>query len=223
MVAFRLAIWGFAVVLGLLAAWLSSAEIIRPDVPYFAGGQAAFDASASERTRAGRAAEFGLIRGDLWADYATVLATGLVAELQGATVGEEPQVVESAQSAARRAAQLSPHDARAWLVLAAAASRLDRPNREVDGPLKMSNFTGPSEAALIPLRIRVATRSNVIEDEELQDLVVQDLRAVVTHQPGLIPDIVAAYRHASPPGKRFIETALDKLDPSLLRKIREAR
>jgi hypothetical protein len=222
MLRFRFAIWSFAVVLVAQALWLLSAELVRPDIPYFPDAQAA-NTVARQRAWTERAASVGFVRGDLWTEDAIALAAGVIAELQGSAAANQPAILEGARETALWAARLSPHDARAWLVLAAVGWRLDRPDRELAAALKMSYFTGPGEAALVPVRLRLATRSNAIADEELQDLVTQDIRATVTHGPELEREMTSAYRGASPPGRKFIETALEKLDPNLLRTLKELR
>ena len=124
--------------------------------------------------------------------------------LQGVPADNDSTAIESAHSAALRAARLAPHDARAWLILATIASALNHPNREIAGPLKMSYLTGPGEVPLSALRLRVATRSGVIEDEELQNLVTQDVRTLVIRRPELAPEIISIYRGASAEGQRFL-------------------
>ena len=72
----------------------------------------------------------------------------------------------------------------------------------------------------MPLRLRLATHSAVIEDDELRQLATGDLRFILTRRPELAPEIVSVYRSASQPGRKFIEAALEKLDPNLLRTVR---
>jgi hypothetical protein len=224
---FRLAVWGFAAVLVVQATWLLSGELVRPRLPYFPADQAAADLAQSKRAQAGWAAAFGVVRGDLWVDYAASLAGGVIGDLLGFGAAQASQTSGAsasadAERAALRAARLAPHDARAWLLLAATASRPDRLNRDVAEPLKMSYYTGPDEPALMALRIRVATRSDAIEDGDLQVLVAQDLRAIALRRHELKPAVVAAYRYAVPAGKQFIEATLDKVDPAFLATLRGA-
>src|SRR5437588_9636140 len=117
MLKFRLAIWSFAAVLVAQALWLFSAELVRPDIPYFPDAQAA-NVVARQRAWTERAALTGVVRGDLWTEDAIALAAGVIGELEGSAAASQPANLESARDTALRAAQLSPHDARAWLVLA---------------------------------------------------------------------------------------------------------
>jgi hypothetical protein len=233
-VPFRLAVWGFAAVLAVQAMWLLAVELVRPRMPYFPSDQAAAELAQSKRAQAGWAAALGVVRGDLWADYASSLAGGMIGDLLGFGAAQAAQTSASQTSAAQasasadaeraalRAARLAPHDARAWLLLAAAASRPDRLNRDVGEPLKMSYYTGPDEPELMALRIRVATRSDAIDDGDLQVLVAQDLRAIALRRHELKPAVVAAYRYAVPAGKQFIEATLAKVDPAFLAALRGA-
>jgi hypothetical protein len=90
----------------------------------------------------------------------------------------------------------------------------------VTGPLKMSYYAGPNEPSLIPLRISIATHSDSITDPELQILVGGEIRTIITRKPNLKPVIIDAYRNAPPEGRRFIETQVGELDPSLLASLR---
>ncbi len=219
---FRDAVSMFAALLVVQAAWLLSVELVRPSLPYFPADQSSAATAESKRAQAGLAAQLGLVRGELWVDEAATLAAGAVSELLGFAAPDSPRLTAAAETAARRAARLSPHDPRGWLLLAATAARLDRLNRDIAEPLKMSYFTGANEAALMPLRIRIATRSDIIEDDELQVLVTEDIRTILLHQPALKPAIIAAYRYAVPQGKRFLETTASKLDPAFLAELRAA-
>jgi hypothetical protein len=215
---FRLGTVILAGVLGLGGLWMLTVEIIRPTVPFFPENAAAIDAAASRRGAAGVAASIGLIRGELWADYAITLAASR--ELTNDQRAAAPDAFDNARTAAVRALKLAPHDSRVWLLLAAMDSRRDRIGRDAAGPLTMSYYTGPTELALIPSRILIATRSDAIADPELQILVGGEIRTIITRKPDLKPLILAAYRNAIPDGKRFIEATVAEIDPALLTAIR---
>jgi hypothetical protein len=99
-------------------------------------------------------------------------------------------------------------------------SRFDWPNREIANRLKMSYFTGPNEPTLTPLRVRVATRSIVITDAELQTLAAQDIRTIVLRHRDQMSALQVAYRDGSAEGKQFIEATVGDLDKDLLATIR---
>jgi hypothetical protein len=218
---FRVGVTVLAVLLAIEALWILSAEVLRPRLASFPAAAAAA-VTPSERDRAELAAKIGLVRGDLWADYAMTLMPQLPQEIaRGGTVASS-RPAEVARAAAQRAASLAPHDSRIWLLLAAVASELDRRGRESEGALRMSYYTGPNELALMPLRLSIAARSNAIGDADLQLLVGQEIRTILTRKPELKPWIVLAYRNASPEGKAFFESTVGALDPVLLTALRTA-
>jgi hypothetical protein len=219
---FRVGVTVLAVLLAVEALWILSAEVLRPRLASFPAAAAAAAVTPSERDKAELAAKIGLVRGDLWADYAMTLMPQLPQEIArgGAVASSRP--AEVARAAAQRAASLAPHDSRIWLLLAAVASELDRRGRESDGALRMSYYTGPNELALMPLRLSIAARSNAIGDADLQLLVGQEIRTILTRKPELKPWILLAYRNASPEGKAFFESTVGALDPVLLTALRSA-
>ncbi len=214
---FRLGTSIFAGILALAAAWLLSAELIRPTLPFFPVDTATAETIAAHRGAAGAAAWIGLIRGDLWTDYAMTLAPDLSGELTGNTPATSLKTLDDARTAAVRAAALAPFDTRTWLLLAGMDSW--GLNHSAVGPLKMSYYAGPNELSLMPLRIKIATRSTAITDPELQILVGADIRTIITHNPDLKPVIVVAYRNALPEGRRLIEMQVRELDPGLLTRL----
>ena len=211
----------FAVVLSLFAIWIAVAELVRPQLAFFPTASGASDIM-TRRASAARAAAIGSVRGDLWVDAAITRASGLFAEVSAGPNTEDLQMVEGAHAAARGAAMLSPHDSRAWLLLAASRARLEALRGHIAGPLKMSYLTGPNAAELMAVRLPLAVGSEAIADEELQLLVQGEITAIVTRRPGLKPVIAAAYRRAVPEGKRVIEQALGMLDPSLTDALRSS-
>ena len=78
----------------------------------------------------------------------------------------------------------------------------------------MSYYTGPSEQDLMPLRLRIATYSDVLTDIEMRQFATRDLRLLLArHEKSAIAE---AYNAASPAGKRFIEQTVGEIDPSAL-------
>jgi hypothetical protein len=208
----------YAAVLGVAAVWMLTVEFIRPTLPFCPEDVAAAEAPATHRGAAGAAARIGLVRGNLWTDYAMTLAPDLSREPTGDAAAASIQALEGTRSAAMRGAELAPYDARAWLLLAGVDSRgLDH---KPTGPLKMSYYTAPNAVSLIPLRINIATRTDAITDPDLQILVGGEIRTIITRKPDLKPLIVAAYRNALPEGRRFIEAQVGEFDPGLLAALR---
>jgi hypothetical protein len=216
---FRKIILVYACILAVQAAWLMAAEFIRPKLSYFPQDKGSEQRASAARSAAVTAASIGWARGDLWTDAALEISSGVIGEVVGESDSEMTSIRRRANAVARRAAGLSPHDSRIWLLLAALESRFDWPS-ETANRLKMSYFTGPNELALIPLRIRIATRSMAITDAELQTLVAQEIRTVILRHQDQKPFLLAAYRDGSAEGKQFIEATVRDLDKNLLAAIR---
>jgi hypothetical protein len=198
--------------------WILLVELIRPHLPFFSTDAASAEAAAAHQRVASAAAWIGLFRGSLWTDYAITLAPNLAAAAAREPSPATLASLDGARTAAVLAAELAPHDARAWLLIAEADLR--RLDHNVARALKMSYYTGPNELALIPSRIDTATRSDAIADSDLQILVSGEIRTIIMRKRDLKPLILAAYRNALPEGKRFIEDQVGDLDPALIASLR---
>ncbi len=209
----RASMYALALTLGLAAALVLIPELIGPAHVSFPLSGTATPQAARDRARL--AANLALFRGDLWGNYAAALGEGLTSDI-AANASAASKSVEAAGWPARRAVSLAPHDAGMWLLIAALEARLDSSNRGVQGPLKLSYYTGAADQNLMGLRLRVATRSQAISDSNMQLLVSGDLRAIVSSAPALKSAIIMAYRDALAPGRQFIADALADLDPTLL-------
>jgi len=201
----RFSIIAFSIVVGLFGLWALIPELLRPHV--------LIDTQSADAdiTRAKWAARIGLVRGDLWAEYA--LATIGSRLTQGPPV-EDPE----ANEAAKRAVRFAPHDARAWLVLGRLAD--DRTRSAM--LLKMSYYTRPNELSIIAPRLILTAQLSGLPDPELNDLLEAEIRKIITQRPALAPAIAAAYRTASPEAKRVFESTLSELDPALLKNLQSS-
>jgi hypothetical protein len=206
----------YALVLGGLSIWILAAELSRPSSIEFPTTAQAATAAAANRNAAAWAASFGVIRGDLWAEYALTFSD--VAK-QDRSRGGAPgnKALERAREVARRAVALAPHDARVWLVLAGVDSRL---GQKYAAPLRMSYYTGANEAELIPLRLRLAVNSQALDEKDFQELARHEIRTIITRKPELKSAILAAYKDASAAGRQLLEQALEENDPALLATLR---
>ena len=212
----RTGAFALAVLLGGYAAWMLTLEMTRPSPPpSFPLADAA--STSADRDRAAAAALIGVIRGDLFADEAILLASGLLDETAAGTARPAPEGLEAARDVAERAARLAPHDSRMWLLIAAIDAKLER---RPEALLKMSYYTAPNDVALMALRLQIATRSEAISDPDLQVLVSGEMRSILKNKPELKPAIVSAYRDARASGRQFIEDALGSLDPEFLISVR---
>jgi hypothetical protein len=207
----------FAILLGAQCAWLLLANLSRSKVTRLPTDANAAAAAAEQHNSAARAAAFGGIRGDLWADSAFTRANLLW--LNPETPGVS-QVVADARTALERALGEAPHNSGAWLLLAALSARYPSANSNARAALKMSYYTGPSEQELIPLRLRIAAHSDFVGDFEMRQFVTRDLHFLLSRKQQSA--IIAAYKAASPAGKNFIQHAVGEIDPSALALLRAA-
>jgi hypothetical protein len=204
-----------AVLLGILAVWILIGELTSPRLSYFPSSPNEADAMHAVRGPALTAAEVGMVRGDLWTIAAITTATPFLFRSAGSSP-EQASEVENMRAIADRAARLSPHDSRIWLVLAGLDFRVDGKNSRGTETLKLSYYTGPNEISLTPLRLLLAVRSNAIFDEEVQSLVPLDIQRIIMQRPDLKPAIALAYKYALPKGREIIEAALKETDPNFL-------
>jgi hypothetical protein len=208
-VVVRLGLLVFAGVLALQSFWLLAVDITRPQVPYFVSPN--LQVSPGQQRRALDAAEIGWARGDLWLDDAIVLGSKLGLAGNGGDAPAAP-AIENTRAAARRAAELAPHQARAWLLLAALEAHSGVQVRpEI---LQMTYYTGANDEALIPFRINLVARSAAISDRDLQLLVGNEIQTMLSRAK-LRSALIDAYKSATPEAKAFIGAKIRALDPGL--------
>jgi hypothetical protein len=205
---FRTATLLFAALLGLQCVWLTLAELARAGVDRLPTDASAAAAAAGKRNRAAWAADFGVIRGDLWAQLAFTYADLIFDDKRQAP--DTTQNLTRARVDLERALYHAPAQPDAWLLRAGLALRYPSIGLDAVESLKMSYYTGPTEPDLIPLRLRLTALSNIANDVEMQQFLRRDLRLLVArNQQSAIAD---AYNGASAPGKRLIEQTLDDID-----------
>ena len=205
----RTVLFLFAFVLASGSIWILAPELLRPVPMAFPTDP---ESAATNRRAAHLAAQYGVIRGDLWAadalTYSGVLRNGLG--------GQTPDTIEQARRIAERALAQVPYDARIWLLLASIDSRFNSLIGKASAAVRMSYYTGRNESKLIPARLALSLRLPFIADQDFQQLVSYDLRAIVLRNPELKPAILDAYQNALPEGQQFLQAALKELDPNLL-------
>jgi hypothetical protein len=218
--AFRLALLLFAAVLGMQCVWLLLPQLLGTGPDRLPTDPASAAVAAQQRRAAARSASIGIIRGDLWAasafTYADLLWDGVDSKVGPTQAMQHARAnldaLQRARASLDRAVSDAPQQSGAWLLLAALASRYPSLDSDVPEALKMSYYTGPSEQDLMPLRLRIAARSNVFADSEIRELVARDLRFFLARNEK--STIVDAYHAASPAGKQFIEQTVRDFDPS---------
>lgn len=199
----------FGAILALQGAWILAAEIIRYPLPYFPMGQAEITAATEHQTAAFSAAQIGYLRGDLWTDYALAADAGLLNDIG------KPDTDSRKREIAQRAARLAPYDSRIWLLLSAMNAQPGWTDARTAAQLKMSFYTSPNDIRLIPLRLRIAARSDLSADDELQYVIEHQVRTIALQKPALKSAIAIAYREASPVGRQLINKTVAEIDPAL--------
>jgi hypothetical protein len=220
---FRPAIALFAGVSGLLALWILASQLSVTDVYKLPTTSDTAAVAKLSRRDAALAANLGVIRGDLWAQsaftYSYLFWANSGVNSPNSSI-DDPSSVDEARQRIEKALIYAPHRSDVWLILAAIRSRLNRSNLDPAPALKMSFYTGPSEASLIPMRLLVAARSMALNDADVQQFVRRDIRLILLRMPALKPAIQAAYHDANSGNKRIIESAVNELDPTFAQLLR---
>jgi hypothetical protein len=217
---FRVIAAGFAVLLAAQCVWLLVPELIRPHIDHLPLDKTTAASAANERAAASRAARFGAIRGDLWAQSAFTRANVLWTDKEADTTSSVTEAVGYARTDLDRALTNSPLQSGAWLFLVDLALRFHLVGVIPSEPLKMSYYTGASDQRLMPLRLRISVRLAKFNDIEIRQFVGRDLRLLLADKK--IPEIAEAYALASPAAKSFIEQTVQDIDPTALDRVRTA-
>ena len=72
---------------------------------------------------------------------------------------------------------------------------------------------------MVPLRLRAAAHANVLDDRDIKEFVQRDVRMSLTRWGELKPELIAAYKGSEPSVQRFLEAAVNDVDPAFLRVI----
>jgi hypothetical protein len=206
----------FALLLAIQSAWLVSANFFRSGITRLPTEAAAASAARAKRPDATLAAEIGAIRGDLWAEAAFTYADLLWSDAKSGPK-YPAQEATSARSAIDRALIDAPHQSGVWLLRAGLAALYAMPDIKAGEALKMSYYTGPRGQDLMPLRLRIAIRSEAYSDNELSEFIEQDLRVLLSQQKR--STLAAIYGMAPPTGKLFLERAVSIIDPSAIQSL----
>jgi hypothetical protein len=217
---FRLTALLFAILLGAQCLWLVLAELARPSINQLPTDITSAAAAAKQRDCALRAASMGAIRSDLWADAAFTYADLQWGEKNETIANLNPASLR-ARATLTRALDDGPNQSAVWLLLAGLNLRFLDLGFDALELLKMSYYTGPSDQALVPLRLRIAVQLDGSKDIEMRQLISRDLRMLLAQNRKSA--IAEAYNVASPSGKKLIESIIKDIDPSALDSIQRAQ
>jgi len=215
-IAYRRTCVVFGAILGLQSIWLLLAQFTRPGIDHLPTTVESAAVAAIHRNDANWAAAIGVVRGDLWSESAYTYADLLWAD--PSTNAATTVTLDQAHARLEKAIDYAPHQSSVWVLLAGLTARYRWSDFNVTEALKMSYYTGPNDEALLPLRLRLATDLEALDDIELQEFVRRDLRLLLASQRKSV--VAETYDAASPAGKHFIEGAISEIDPSSLELLR---
>ena len=208
---FRLLVLLIVLAVGTVSIADFAAELLRPSrpsVPTPDGRPPAPDAVAA----AALATRIAPFREDLKADEAAMRAAEVLASK---SPGDLP-ANQAVQTIVKTALGIGPHDARMWLTLALLRAHGNLGDASIVEPLKMSYFTGPNQAELIPPRLDLVSSISAIGDPDLQELAASDVRAILTRFADLRPLLVAAYARGTTSGKKLLDDSVKTVDPTFV-------
>jgi hypothetical protein len=212
----------YAVLLGDAAFWILLPELYRTDLNALPIDPDAAARAVPLRGDASMAAQMGVIRGDLWAECA--FSYGDLFSWEGADrTAENTDATDSAYRCATNAVADAPYQPSVWLLLAGLAARYHWADPTPAEAIKMSYYTGPNEAGLVPMRLLVVAQSNALDDDDVKTLVRLDVETIISRRPQLKPAIVAAYGAAPPRAKAFFEDAAARIDPAFVASMRAGK
>lgn len=206
---FRLFAALVVLVVGTVSIADFAAELVRPARPPVPSPNQS-PPSPVAASAAALATVIAPFREDLKADDASMRAAQLLTSKSPGDLSAN----QEAQGFVRRALRNGPHDARMWLTLAILRAQSNLGDAMIVEPLKMSYFTGPSQAGLLPARLDLVSRINSINDPELQELAASDVRAILTRFADLRPLLVTAYAHGSAAGRKLLDESVKVVDPT---------
>jgi len=216
---FRLLALAVVVFVGLFSITSMVAQFVRPSaLPLPSRNSEA--PSPQAVSAAGLAATIAPFRTDLKAGYAIALAGKALRS--SASPGQSADN-KAAQDAVQSALKFGPHDSRMWLALAQLRAQQNLGDLRVTEALKMSYFTGPNRAELIPTRMDLVTVSSALGDADLSELARGDVRAMLAQSSDQRPALAKDYARASATGKTFLEDSVRMLDPAFADSLKNAK
>src|SRR4051794_12897779 len=203
-----------AAAVGCFGVISGAAEMTGYDRPNFP--EDASEANLSSNDEHGWIRMISPLRSDLEANQALILGSQAMQQ-QGRDKKDVEQKSQIARSHLEHALAMTPYDAELWLGLAVLEARQDPDGPAAIESLKMAYLTAPSEARLMPLRLRTATRFNALASPDLTDLARSDVRLMLTRKPDQTGSVVSVYAQASARGKEFLEDTIRTINPALLK------
>lgn len=214
---FRILLAALALIIGCYTLASAVAETGSLDQPAFPLDPVAISAPASGVP--GWLEALTPFRSDLEANFA-LAATLQAIQSAGKNIPRASIDVARAQERSRRQLSIAPDNPELWLALALLQAQRDPHDPLLSDALKMTYFTAPNDARLMPVRLDTATRFDALDDPDVRELVRGDVRLMLTRMPALRTAVISAYRRASNLGKTFLEEAVQSIDPAFISKLR---
>jgi hypothetical protein len=101
----------------------------------------------------------------------------------------------------------SPLNSRTWFILALARAAQHKSTVEVAAALKMSYYSGPTDIAIMKVRLAFSVQLTFEPDPELVDMIKREVRNIILGPPGLRNILIDAYCRALPEGRAVIAGA----------------
>jgi hypothetical protein len=159
-------------------------------------------------------------RSDLEGSYALSVALHALQSRKEKPATRMAEENVRAEATVKQALSIVPYDSELWLALALLQAQRDPRNPMVAEALKMSYFVAPNDPQLMPVRLDTATLFDALSDPDLKELVLGDLRLMLTRKTDLRTAVVSAYRRASSLGKKFLEESVQSIDPAFVPTLR---
>lgn len=214
--SFRTLLLALALIVGSYALASTLAELGSLDRPAFPTNPAKITSSSTGEVP-GWLQSVSPFRSDVEGNHALIVALRAIQsrkEKSSATISSENA---RALARVRQTLSIAPYNPELWLALALLQAERDPRDPVVVEALKMTYFTAPNDARLMPVRLDTATSFDALTDPDLKELVRGDVRLMLTRQQtDLMNAVVSAYRRASSLGKAFLEDAIRSIDPSFL-------
>jgi hypothetical protein len=211
---FRVWLLGFGLFLGLCGLWLLVPALLQPKTIGLPQDRATAAAANASQSQILRAAEMGMIRGDLWAQAAFADSILLWRDRQAPLDKATAAKLARMRSTMETALTFAPVNGPGWLFLALLPASTSADNR-VAAFLELAYFTAPNALELAPLRIERAAASSALAEKEIQEFVKTDIRKILAYRPNMKSAIVTAYRNAWPQNQPLFEALVTDADPVL--------
>jgi hypothetical protein len=211
----RIALVAVSLTVGVYSLASVLAELGSPARPRFPSDPTKISSPSVEKIPSWPNA-ISLFRSDLESSYAlSVALQTLQSRKERPAKGQTDENVR-AEATVKQALSIVPYDSELWLALALLQAQRDPRAPLIAEALKMSYFVAPNDPQLMPVRLDTATLFDALADPDLKELLLGDLRIMLTRNNDLKTAVVSAYRRASSLGKKFLEDSAQSIDPGFV-------